>query len=163
MSLVMWIRSAGAALAGHFLGRLRTRRPTFLMGVAALLSTALCAWVIWAQPLLAAVEFNYFNIISSPAGVMLEWSTASESNVSGFDVLCKRDDEPDTAFHTIGYVPAKGGLGAGALYNFPVTALEPGVPYCFRLVELTKDGSAGEVLRLLAIPLLIPAPLTCGG
>ena len=145
MSLVIWIRAVGAAFDSRFGGGLRKRRPSLFVGVAALVSTALCAWLIWAQPLLAAVEFNYFNVISSPAGVVLEWSTASETNASGFDVLCKRSDEPEAAFHSIGYVPAKGTLGTGALYNFPVTALQPGVPYCFRLVELTKDGSPGDV------------------
>ncbi|MBP8291668.1 MAG: hypothetical protein KAX65_02775 [Caldilineaceae bacterium] len=124
---------------------IKARRTSLLVGMAALVSTVLFAGILWAQPLLAAVEFNFFNVISSPAGVVLEWSTASEANVSGFDVLCKRSDEADTQFHSIGYVPAKGTLGTGALYTFPVTVLEPGAPYCFRLAELTSDGTPGEV------------------
>lgn len=134
------------AVAARIGASIRTSRNAWLAGAAALISTAAFVALLWAQPLLAAVMFNYFNVISSPAGVVLEWSTASESSISGFDVLCKRSDEPDTQFHSIGYVPAKGTLSTGALYSFPVTALEPGVTYCFRLVELTSDGTAGEVL-----------------
>ena len=137
----MGIRSAAVALRA----RVKARRTSLLVGMAALVSTVLFAGILWAQPLLAAVEFNYFNVIASPAGVVLEWSTASEANISGFDVLCKGSDEADTQFHSIGYVPAKGTLGTGALYTFPVTTLSPGTPYCFRLVELTNDGSPGEV------------------
>ena len=137
----MGIRSAAVAVRA----RVKARRTSLLVGMAAMVSTVLFAGILWAQPLLAAVEFNYFNVIASPAGVVLEWSTASEANISGFDVLCKRSDEADTQFHSIGYVPAKGTLATGALYTFPVTALEPGVPYCFRLVELTNDGTPGEV------------------
>ena len=137
----MGIRSAAVTLRA----RIKVRRTSLLVGLAALVSTVFFAGILWVQPLLAAVEFNYFNVISSPAGVVLEWSTASEANISGFDVLCKRSDEADTQLHSIGYVPAKGTLGTGALYTFPVTALEPGVPYCFRLVELTTDGTPGEV------------------
>jgi hypothetical protein len=121
------------------------RRASLLGGIVALVSTLLFAAMLWVQPLLAAVEFDYFNVISSPSGVVLEWNTRAESNISGFDVLCRRDDQPETAFHSIGYVPAKGRQGAGALYTFDVMQLEPGVPYCFRLLELTTDGTAGEV------------------
>jgi hypothetical protein len=126
----------------------KMRRGSLLGGIVALVSTLLFAALLWVQPLLAAVEFDYFSAISSPSGVVLEWNTRAESNVSGFDVLCRRDDEPETAFHSIGYVPAKGRQGAGALYTFEVTQLEPGVPYCFRLLELTTDGTAGEVQDL---------------
>ena len=140
-SLLIGIRLAIVALGVG----IKARRTSLLVGMAALVSTVLFAGILWAQPLLAAVEFNFFNVISSPAGVVLEWSTASEANVSGFDVLCKRSDEADTQFHSIGYVPAKGTLGTGALYTFPVTVLEPGAPYCFRLAELTSDGTPGEV------------------
>ena len=134
------------AVAARIGASIRTSRNAWLAGAAALISTAAFVSLLWAQPLLAAVMFNYFNVISSPAGVVLEWSTASESSISGFDVLCKRSDEPETQFHSIGYVPAKGTLSTGALYSFPVTALEPGVSYCFRLVELTSNGMAGEVI-----------------
>jgi hypothetical protein len=139
------------------------RRGSLLGGIVALVSTMLFAALLWVQPLLAAVEFDYFTAISSPSGVVLEWNTRAESNISGFDVLCRRDDEPETAFHSIGYVPAKGRQGAGALYTFEVMQLEPGVPYCFRLLELTTDGTAGEVQDLCGYGIsMTPTPKPFG-
>lgn len=139
------------------------RRGSLLGGIVALVSTLLFAALLWVQPLLAAVEFDYFTAISSPSGVVLEWNTRAESNISGFDVLCRRDDEPETAFHSIGYVPAKGRQGAGALYTFEVMQLEPGVPYCFRLLELTTDGTAGEVQDLCGYGIsMTPTPKPFG-
>jgi hypothetical protein len=141
----------------------KMRRGSLLGGIVALVSTLLFAALLWVQPLLAAVEFDYFSAISSPSGVVLEWNTRAESNVSGFDVLCRRDDEPETAFHSIGYVPAKGRQGAGALYTFEVMQLEPGVPYCFRLLELTTDGTAGEVQDLCGYGIsMTPTPKPFG-
>jgi hypothetical protein len=139
------------------------RRGSLLGGIVALVSTLLFAALLWVQPLLAAVEFDFFTAISSPSGVVLEWNTRAESNISGFDVLCRRDDEPETAFHSIGYVPAKGRQGAGALYTFEVMQLEPGVPYCFRLLELTTDGTAGEVQDLCGYGIsMTPTPKPFG-
>ncbi len=139
------------------------RRGSLLGGIVAVVSTLLFAALLWVQPLLAAVEFDYFIAISSPSGVVLEWNTRAESNISGFDVLCRRDDEPETAFHSIGYVPAKGRQGAGALYTFEVMQLEPGVPYCFRLLELTTDGTAGEVQDLCGYGIsMTPTPKPFG-
>ncbi len=141
----------------------KAHRGSLVGGILALASTLLFAAMLWVQPLLAAVEFDYFSAISSPSGVVLEWNTRAEANVSGFDVLCRRDDEPETAFHSIGYVPAKGRQGAGALYTFEVTQLEPGVPYCFRLLELTTDGTAGEVQDLCGYGIsMTPTPKPFG-
>lgn len=105
------------------------------------------AVLIWlAQPAFAAIELSYFYVISNPASVILQWGTRSEFNVQGFEIQCKRADEPDIAYHRIGFLPAKGGPSTPAQYNFPVTqGMQPGVAYCFRLVELTTDGTPGEV------------------
>jgi hypothetical protein len=125
------------------------------------------------QTAAAAVQLNFFNVIAFPSSVTLEWSTASEVNLAGFDIQCKQADEPDTAFHEIGFQRAKGGPNVGALYNFPVTSgLVPGVSYCFRLKEITTDGSPGEVFDrcgygamvtptpgLGAIPIFTPVPV----
>ena len=61
------------------------------------------------QTALAAVQLNFFNVIAFPTSVMLEWSTAGEVNLAGFDIQCKQANEPDTAYHEIGFQPAKGG------------------------------------------------------
>ena len=114
--------------------------------VAGLTALAIGLTVALAQPLLAAVQFSYFYVISNPASVVLQWGTTSEFNVQGFEIQCKRADEPETAYHRIGFMPAKGGPSTPAQYSFPVTTgVEPGVPYCFRLIEQTSDGTLGDV------------------
>jgi hypothetical protein len=122
----------------------------------------LAAVILFAcvQTALAAVQLNFFNVISFPTSVMLEWSTASEVNLAGFDIQCKQANEPDTAFHEIGFQPAKGGPSVGALYDFPVTSgLVPGNSYCFRLKEITTDGSPGEVFDRCGYgPMVTPTP-----
>jgi hypothetical protein len=112
------------------------------------------------QPALAAIQLSYFNIISNPTSVILQWGTTSEFNVQGFEVQCKLASEPDTAFHRIGFLPAKGGPSTPAQYTFPVTTgVEPGVPYCFRLLELTTDGTQGEAPTLCGYgPNVTPTP-----
>uniref|UniRef100_A0A7C1FVN6 Fibronectin type-III domain-containing protein n=1 Tax=Caldilinea aerophila TaxID=133453 RepID=A0A7C1FVN6_9CHLR len=107
---------------------------------------ALFVLILLAQPALAAIELSYFYVISNPASVILQWGTRSEFNVQGFEIQCKRADEPDIAYHRIGFLSARGGPSTPAQYNFPVTqGMQPGIAYCFRLVELTTDGTPGEV------------------
>jgi hypothetical protein len=90
----------------------------------------------------------------------LEWSTASEVGIAAFDVKCKRADEPDDQYHSIGLVQSKGGPNVGALYTFPVTSgVSPGVAYCFRLQEITTDGSQGEAIDRCGYgPAVTPTP-----
>lgn len=140
---------------------------------AVLAPLALGILLACAQTAAAAVQLNFFNVIAFPSSVTLEWSTAGEVNLAGFDIQCKRADEPDTAFHEIGFERARGGPNVGALYNFPVTSgLVPGVSYCFRLKEITTDGSPGEVFDrcgygamvtptpgMGAIPIFTPVPV----
>ncbi|MFN8470261.1 MAG: hypothetical protein U0X20_32200, partial [Caldilineaceae bacterium] len=122
----------------------------------------LAAVILFAcvQTALAAVQLNFFNVIAFPTSVMLEWSTASEVNLAGFDIQCKQANEADTAYHEIGFQPAKGGPNVGALYDFPVTSgLVPGNSYCFRLKEVTTDGSPGEVFDRCGYgPMVTPTP-----
>ena len=130
--------------------------------VAAVVMAPLAVVVLFAcvQTALAAVQLNFFNVITFPSSVKLEWSTASEVNLAGFDIQCKQANEPDTAYHEIGFQPAKGGPNVGALYDFPVTSgLVPGNSYCFRLKEITTDGSPGDVLDRCGYgPMVTPTP-----
>ena len=121
----------------------------------------LVALAIWlAQPALAAIELNYFTVIANPASVILQWGTLNEFNVQGYEIQCKREDEPEAAYHRIGFLPAKGGESLPAQYRFPVTSgIETGVPYCFRLVELTTDGTPGEKIDRCGYgPSITPIP-----
>ena len=126
----------------------------------AVLAAVLLAAAVWSQPVLAAMQLSYFNITSNPTGVVLEWGTAAEINLAGFDVLCKQATEPDSAYHPIGFMPAKGGPTTPATYTFPVTSgLVPGASYCFQLREVTTDGSIGEAPALCGYgPNVTPTP-----
>jgi hypothetical protein len=101
---------------------------------------------LWLNlPAQAAVVLEYFNAIPSSSAVLLEWSTASEYNVAGFELFCKGVDEPRSAYHRLGFLNAKGGPDQGAQYDLLVTDLAPGQAYCFRLEEVTTDNTPGEV------------------
>jgi hypothetical protein len=130
------------------------------LAAAALLAVGLLAAAAWSEPALAAMQLSYFNIVANPTGVVLEWGTAAEVNLAGFDILCKQATEPDSAYHPIGFMPAKGGPTTPAQYTFPVTSgLVPGVPYCFQLREVTTDGSSGEAPALCGYgPNVTPTP-----
>ena len=110
-----------------------------LMTALALTIFLLCAW-----PARAAVQLEYFIGLTTFDEVLLEWATVSEFNLSGFEVYCKTEAEPATAYHPIGTLVANGGPNQGWLYNFQVLALEPGESYCFRITEITTDGAPGE-------------------
>ena len=93
----------------------------------------------------AAIELAYYRASSTDVSVLLEWATAREVNLDGFEILCKRVDEPDTAYHPIGSRIAQGGPETPASYSFNVTSgIVYGEAYCFRLREVTTDDTPGE-------------------
>ena len=116
--------------------------------------------VLLARPALAAIQLSYFYAVPNPSSVILQWGTTSEFNVAGFEVQCKLASEPDTAFHKIDFVPARGGPSTPAQYSFPIlSGVEPGVAYCFRLLEITTDGTQGEAPTLCGYgPNVTPTP-----
>jgi hypothetical protein len=127
-------------------------------GVIAALVLAAIGISIW--PATAAVVIQYFIADPSSTEVTLQWVTQSEYNVSGFELYCKRQDELDNAYHLIDAIPAEGGAQQGATYVYRVTqGLEPGVSYCFRLSEITTDGTPGELRELCGYGLgIAPTP-----
>lgn len=122
----------------------------------------LIVFSVW--PVHAAIELLYFRAIASPSTVLLEWATVSETNIRGFVIECKKADEPDDAYHAIGGRDAVGRPDVGAAYSFNVASgLEPGVAYCFRLVERTIDGLPGEQFEICGYGLSItPTPMGQG-
>jgi hypothetical protein len=116
-----------------------------LLAITPLLTAALLYLLAMpAAPAMAAVVLEYFNVVPSSSAVLLEWSTLSEYNLRGFEVLCKAVNEPDSAYHRIGFFNPKGNATQGAQYDLLVTDLKPGTAYCFRLRELTTDETPGE-------------------
>jgi hypothetical protein len=112
------------------------RVPLLVLGLFAFLLTAL--------PALAAVELAYFGGRSEPDALVLEWASLREVNLARWDVYCKDELDLPAAYHLIGAVEALGSPSEGHAYTFPVPELTPGVPYCFRLDEITVDGTPGE-------------------
>ncbi len=131
---------------------------------------ALAAWLVGAllfvaaRDVLAAIELAYFRASSTNSSVLLEWATIREVNLNGFEILCKRASEPDTAYHPIGSRIAQGGPQTPATYNFNVTTgLTFGESYCFRLREVTSDGVPGEIFELCGYgPGITPTPTVPG-
>jgi hypothetical protein len=131
---------------------------------------ALVAWavalllLVAASQVWAAIELAYFRASSTNSSVLLEWATIREVNLNGFEILCKRATEPDSAYHPIGSRIAQGGPESGASYNFNVTAgLTFGESYCFRLREVTSDNVPGEIFELCGYgPGLTPTPTLVG-
>ena len=98
-----------------------------------------------AQRISAAIELAYYRASSTDVSVLLEWATAREVNLDGFEILCKRAIEMDTEYHPIGSRIAQGGPETPATYSFNVTTgLTYGEAYCFRLREVTNDDTPGE-------------------
>lgn len=133
------------------------RRVWMAFLAAVLLAATLVA--VPAAPLKAAIDLEYFNAVASGSAVLLEWSTASEFNVAGFEILKKKVGDPESAFSRVGFYNAKGDTTSTAQYDTLVTNLTAGVAYCFRLREVTSDDEPGEVRDLCGFGLSItPTP-----
>ena len=132
-------------------------------GVAARITlAALALGIVLALtwPVRAAVELTYYTVTSITTGVVLQWATASEYNLEGFEILCKPETAADTAYTPVGSRIAQGGPELGATYDFPiVSGLTPGISYCFRIREITTDGTPGDVFERCGYgPNLTPTP-----
>jgi hypothetical protein len=138
----------------------RVQGRRYLLGLMLVLGIALTLFAMLPDKLLAAIELAYYRGSATANAVFLEWATVREVNVNGFEILCKKINDPDTAFHPIGSRIAMGSPTSGATYNFDITSgLIPGQQYCFRLREITSDNTPGEEFDLCGFGLgITPAP-----
>lgn len=135
---------------------IRIGRGGLIFGVVLL---AALLWFGAIRPAWAAIQLAYFRGTNTETSVLLEWATVREINLSGFEILCKHANEPDTAYHPIGSRIAQGSAEAGASYSFAVTTgLEVGEAYCFRLREVTTDGVPGEFFDICGYGPSLPQP-----
>lgn len=105
------------------------------------------AILTWAWPVRAAIQLEYFDVLTIGETLRLEWGTVVENDLAAFEIYCKEEEEPLSAYHIIGTRLAQGSKEEGAQYHFDVTAgIQPGVAYCFRLKEITIDGRRGDIL-----------------
>lgn len=83
------------------------------------------------------VELTSFDAVVNGSNVLLTWTTASETNNSGFEVQRRKDE----AFEKVGFVEGAGTTTQSQSYRFRLTDLSPG-RHAFRLKQIDLDGSA---------------------
>jgi hypothetical protein len=88
-----------------------------------------------ANPL--PVELASFDASRDGSGVVLNWSTASETNNAGFEVQHAR---AEGSFEAVGFVDGAGTTESAQSYDFRVSELEGGT-HRFRLKQVDLDGS----------------------
>jgi len=109
----------------------------------------------------AAVEFSSFDVLVLPSSVALEWQTASEYDLIGFEVWYKEETQSQSAYQMLGKRIAQGSPRHGVTYRMDVTyALKEGTAYCFQLRELPINGERGEILNRCGYGLGISAEPT---
>ncbi len=114
-----------------------------------------------ALPVFAGWVPAYIRAQGLEIGVLLEWATISEYNLSGFEILCKLENEPDDAYHPIASLPAEGSLDRGAEYSYLVdSGLEVGQTYCFRIQEIALFEEPPEYVDICGYGLGIEPAVT---
>ncbi|MBP9581350.1 MAG: hypothetical protein KBE38_04250 [Ignavibacterium sp.] len=97
------------------------------------------------------VELLSFTAQSTEAGVVLNWTTATEINNSGFTIERGRDDEN---FAPISFVSGKGTTTEISNYNYVDTEIESG-KYYYRLKQTDFDGTF-EYLNVVLVDVGLP-------
>jgi hypothetical protein len=82
------------------------------------------------------VELSTFEAVKDGRDAVLRWTTASETNNSGFAVQQLREG----AFQEIAFLDGAGTTNRPQRYNYRVRNLEPGV-HTFRLEQVDFDGA----------------------
>ncbi|MCK6604410.1 MAG: YCF48-related protein [Ignavibacteriaceae bacterium] len=83
------------------------------------------------------VELSSFSAVPSQGNVNLNWSTATETNNSGFEIQRKSGN---TEFVTIGFVQGAGTTTEVKNYSYSDMGLQAGT-YSYRLKQVDFDGS----------------------
>lgn len=131
------------------------------------LLSGLALVVAFSLSVQAAVELSAYQVLVLPTGVVVEWQTASEYDLIGFEIWYKEADASQSAYKLLGKRIAQGGPRRGVTYRMDVTtSLKPETAYCFQLRELPLNGERGEILNrcgyglgISAQPTPTPTPL----
>ena len=95
---------------------------------------------VWRRPLsemIVPVELTNFTAKTNGADVILDWSTATELNNSGFEVQKKSGSEE---WYSIGFIQGSGTTQQRHNYSFTDYSISPGI-YSYRLKQTDFDGS----------------------
>ncbi|MDP3831121.1 MAG: T9SS type A sorting domain-containing protein, partial [Ignavibacteriaceae bacterium] len=84
------------------------------------------------------VELTSFTSLVIDNNVVLNWSTASEENNSGFQIERKNSNED---WNNVGFITGKGTTTETSKYSFSDNGLSNGI-YNYRLKQIDFDGSS---------------------
>ncbi len=95
-------------------------------------------------PPVTPVEFSAFTALANKNNILLNWSTATETNNKGFDIERQlnsiRSTTSNSGWETIGYVGGSGTTTLPHQYSFNDNNLAAGI-YNYRLKQIDFDGS----------------------
>ena len=95
---------------------------------------------VWRRSLfeIIPVELISFTATSNGQEVILNWSTATETNNQGFEIL--RSTQNDNEWEVIGYAPGFGTTPEPKSYSYTDSEVSSG-KYTYRLKQIDFDGS----------------------
>ena len=102
------------------------------------------------------VELTSFSASDQSDGVHLAWSTASETDNTGFRVERQRQDTED--WELLAFVPGQGQSTSRTTYGYVDPTAENGTTYAYRLISVDMNSEAHE-LQLVTATHGTPAPL----
>lgn len=98
------------------------------------------------------VEFSSFAASVSGNDVTLNWTTATETNNSGFEVVRRLQGDD---YEVVGFVPGFGTTTEIKSYSFVDENLQPG-SYAYRLRQIDLDGTS-EYSDMIEVDVFAPA------
>jgi len=104
------------------------------------------------------VELSSFSAVVNSDFIELNWTTATELNNSGFEIL--RCTENDNEWETIGFVPGFGTTAETHTYSFTDNDVATG-KYSYRLKQLDFDGTF-EYSEIIEVSVTLPFDFILG-
>lgn len=84
------------------------------------------------------VELTSFTAAFNGTDIVLNWSTATETNNQGFEI---QRSQNNIDFHSIAFVDGHGTTTEKSTYSYEDHSVEAGVSYSYRLKQIDFDGS----------------------
>ncbi|KAA3662996.1 MAG: T9SS C-terminal target domain-containing protein, partial [Calditrichaeota bacterium] len=97
-------------------------------------------WVEGSPDYLIPVELTSFGGQSMENGVLLSWSTASESENLGFHIYRSQSPDKDFVKVTEELIPGEVNSTDGRSYHWTDVNVQPGMTYYYKLADINLDG-----------------------